>query len=119
MRTQESDQMHNKILSAMVDELVKRGHRIHGVDHIETNYPKPDKINGSIPDIVSNNGVQLHITEVETCDSLELSTTKEQIEAFSNTNAKFNLVVPKVCSIEANKLKPLARNGNMEIWHYG
>lgn len=68
---------------------------------------RPPEIRGHVPDVISRGlfGLNVVITEVETCESLNTGHTKAQWKAFSGASAAaFHVVVPQSCLRAAQRL---------------
>jgi len=111
--------MHTEI-NGVCQYFGKKGHTILSADL--SNYPEPSPIHGKIPDIVSKDpdGGKV-ITEVETCETIGSSHTREQYSAFSRArdpSTQFHVAVPQSCLDNA-----IAYAGNWGItvdqwWYY-
>jgi len=91
---------HQEMLSSMLTYLRDQGHEILAADHKSIPI-KPGLFGNSRPDIVSKDVGKIHITEVETCDSINHSHTRGQWLDFHRANAKFLIVVPERCVLNA------------------
>ncbi|HXV39276.1 MAG TPA: hypothetical protein VD699_06885 [Nitrosopumilaceae archaeon] len=105
-RGDNESKQHESMVRSMVDEYKKDGtNKILGADL--DGYPKPQELDGRIPDIIVKTSTSYIILEAETCDSIEWDDTKSQLTVFYNyatkNNVKFDMVVPKSCIDKVNK----------------
>lgn len=109
-----TETLHDILLRRTVFTFERDGHTDIKADHIEHPNGKPEEVNGFVLDISSKKYGIPYITEVETCDSLDLPDTEEQFRAFSRTNAKFIVVVPENCFDKVNqKIRNMSINANV------
>lgn len=120
---------HQKMVQKIIDEFKSKGLTITCADHED--YDTCGKTDGYIPDVRAKNpesGLN-YIGESETCDSVSIEHTKEQIKAFSNRkmsggkskgeNVPFYIAVPKECHDELEEvLKELGLSDNVTRWNY-
>jgi hypothetical protein len=96
---------HDTIVKDQVSTLEQRRHTIQGADI--TGYAPVQEVNGRVPDIVSTSPQGNRVlTEVETCDTIGMEHTKDQLIDLARArggNTELHLVVPKSCLGEAQK----------------
>jgi hypothetical protein len=98
-------EIHETITRAQITTIRNEGHTILEADLPGSGYASPAPVNGKVPDILSRDPAgKKVITEVETCETIGLSHTKEQFEAFSSARSattEFHVAVPKSCYQDA------------------
>lgn len=95
-RDSNSEQLHNKLIKAMVRKLEADGYENIRADHINYAEGAPDSYGGNTPDISTSKNAHTNIViEAETLDSLDDTDTKEQLQVLSTIpNTKFWIIVP-------------------------
>lgn len=97
------EETHKELIKWMVGKLRKEGHDITHADHPDLEYPAPEKIKNHKPDIVSHFKGVRHVTEAETCGSIDDEHTESQWKEFDKAAGEFLVVVPNSCRVNAEE----------------
>ncbi len=117
MRISPSDkEFHDRMVLLQIQTYQKEGSRVVAADL--KGWPAPPKVGRHVPDIMVEHQGKVVYNEVETCETIELPETREQLEDFAKW-ATLHVTVPKSCLEMAKRL--IAQWGvKVEtIWQYG
>ena len=95
---------HETLIRALVKKYEANGLYVEA-DHISHPHGRPPRIGNHIPDVAAyNQGKLLIIAEAETCDTISDDDTRSQWSDFSESDYRFEVIVPESC-IEAAKIQ--------------
>jgi hypothetical protein len=101
--TERSSQTHKLLIRSLASRYEHEGYYVKA-DHINHPNGSPLEINGHTPDLAAYyNGSLRIVAEAETCDTISDSHTREQWKAFSQSQHRSHVIVPKSCLEEAQR----------------
>lgn len=117
MRVSASDkELHDRMVLIQVQTYKMQRSRVVAADL--DGWTKPPMVGGHVPDIMVEYEGKTVYNEVETCETIELPETREQLEDFAK-RATLHVTVPKSCLERASQ--PMAQWGVKvgQFWSYG
>ncbi len=117
MQVSPSDrELHDRMVLLQIQTYQKEGSRVVAADL--DGWPKPPKVGRHVPDIMVEFHGNVVYNEVETCETIGLPETREQLEDFAKW-ATLHVTVPESCLEEASQI--IERWGVKVgwIWSYG
>lgn len=115
LSSDESNNLHNKLIIIQVLNYKKRGYTNIKVNHANNNKSLPVQINGYTPDLSAVLNGTTTICAVETNDSLSDAQTVEKWKAFAGSGYQFHLIVPNHAFDE---VKEIVRSNRISIDKY-